>query len=285
MARGSGAVILALALVALYRGLLKANGAKKDPIVLKMLRVVNLLNNPRAHKNKIGTSPPPQTQNTPLPKTRILWTWLFLQDGRIFPAASIKLAQPFPAPELRTKILRTRGSENCKPEWSWRSLEANWWWTSGEVWKEIFELLLLGKIVRSIFHQNSTANFTIKLHYEVLGCGGPYKFTSGSRISGRFQGVHQKHVHAFKRTLAKPGEVWRNLVNPQRHIHENLPDIHWSAGEGPPHIPQSSGEGAFGIWVAFRMCPRFDPQPQRLPIFHLILGGKSESLLRKPGSP
>ena len=43
----------------------------------------------------------------------------------------------------------------------------------GEVWKEIFELLLLGKIVRSMFHQNSTANFTIKLHYEVLGCGGP----------------------------------------------------------------------------------------------------------------
>ena len=33
-----------------------------------------------------------------------------------------------------------------------------------------------GKIVRSIFHQNSTTNFTIKLHYEVLGCGGPYKF-------------------------------------------------------------------------------------------------------------
>ena len=26
------------------------------------------------------------------------------------------------------------------------------------------------------FHQNSTANFTIKLHYEVLGCGGPYNF-------------------------------------------------------------------------------------------------------------
>ena len=46
--------------------------------------------------------------------------------------------------------------------------------TSGEVWKEILELLLLGKIVRSIFHQNSTANFTIERHYEVLGCGGPY---------------------------------------------------------------------------------------------------------------
>ena len=30
---------------------------------------------------------------------------------------------------------------------------------------------MLGKIVRSIFHQNSTAYFTTKLHYEVLGCG------------------------------------------------------------------------------------------------------------------
>ena len=52
------------------------------------------------------------------------------------------------------------------PQRSWRSFRRNG--------KEIFELLLLGKIVRSIFHQNSTANFTIKLHYEVLGCGGPY---------------------------------------------------------------------------------------------------------------
>ena len=57
------------------------------------------------------------------------------------------------------------------PEWSWRSFRRNWWRTSGEVWKQIFELHLLGKIVRSVFHQNSTANFTIKLHYEVLGLG------------------------------------------------------------------------------------------------------------------
>ena len=37
-----------------------------------------------------------------------------------------------------------------------------------------FRASFAGKIVRSILHQNSTANFTIKLHYAVLGCGGPY---------------------------------------------------------------------------------------------------------------
>ena len=36
-----------------------------------------------------------------------------------------------------------------------------------------FRACFAGKIVRSIFHQNSTANFTVKLHYDVLGCGGP----------------------------------------------------------------------------------------------------------------
>ena len=37
-----------------------------------------LSENPRAHNNKIGTSPPlPQTQNTPPLKPRILWTWRF----------------------------------------------------------------------------------------------------------------------------------------------------------------------------------------------------------------
>ena len=41
--------------------------------------------NPRAHKNKIG--PPPQKK----------------------PKIPIKFTRPFPAPELRTKILRTRG--------------------------------------------------------------------------------------------------------------------------------------------------------------------------------
>ena len=46
--------------------------------------------------------------------------------------------------------------------------------------------------------------------------------------------VHQKHARAFMRTLGKPGEVWRSLANPQHLIHENLPDIHQSAGEGPP---------------------------------------------------
>ena len=50
--------------------------------------------------------------------------------------------------------------------------------------------------------------------------------------------VYQKLTPAFMRTLAKPGEVWRTLANPQRHIHENLPEIHQSSGEGSPHSPE-----------------------------------------------
>ena len=56
-------------------------------------------------------------------------------------------------------------------------------------------------------------------------------FQAGSR-------VHPKHARAFMRTLAKPGEVLRTLANPQHHIHNNLPNIHQSSGEGPPHSPE-----------------------------------------------
>ena len=47
-----------------------------------------------------------------------------------------------------------------------------------------FRASFAGKIVRSTSHQNSTANFTIKLHYEVLGCGGPYSLAkrAGSEV-------------------------------------------------------------------------------------------------------
>ena len=64
--------------------------------------------NPRAHKNKIGT-PPPKKNPTPPPKTRNFMDMVFPAERTHFLQASIKLAQPFPAPELRTQILRTRG--------------------------------------------------------------------------------------------------------------------------------------------------------------------------------
>ena len=40
--------------------------------------------------------------------------------------------------------------------------------------------------------------------------------------------VYQQHARAFMRTLA----------NPRRHIHENLPDIHESSGEGLQRSPE-----------------------------------------------
>ena len=63
--------------------------------------------NPRAYKNKIGTPPPPQTPKYPPPKTRNFMDMGFSCRKNAFFQPSIKLTHPFPAPELRTKILRT----------------------------------------------------------------------------------------------------------------------------------------------------------------------------------
>ena len=65
--------------------------------------------NPRAHKNKIGTPPPPKNPIPPPPQTEEFYGHGFSCRTDAFFQASIKLAQPFPAPELRTKTLRTRG--------------------------------------------------------------------------------------------------------------------------------------------------------------------------------
>ena len=54
--------------------------------------------------------PPPQKTKIPPPKTRNFMDMaFFLQKKNAFFQAPIKLAQPFPAPELRQKMLRTRG--------------------------------------------------------------------------------------------------------------------------------------------------------------------------------
>ena len=40
--------------------------------------------NPCAHKNRIGTPPPPKTQNTPPLKRGILWAWVFPAERKHF---------------------------------------------------------------------------------------------------------------------------------------------------------------------------------------------------------
>ena len=80
-------------------------GASFGPPQRKNVPPINQ-KNPRAHKNKIGTSPPPQ--KPPL-KRRNFTDMVFPAERTHFFQVSIKLAQPFPAPELQTKILRTRG--------------------------------------------------------------------------------------------------------------------------------------------------------------------------------
>ena len=71
--------------------------------------------------------------------------------------------------------------------------------------------------------------------------GGRYVEKSLNQAGYR---VYQMRASNFMRTLAKSSKVWRTLADPQRHVHKNHPDIH-----------QSSGEGAFCMWVAFRICP------------------------------
>ena len=58
--------------------------------------------NPRAHKNKIGTSPPPPKPKYPPPKRGILWTWFFLQNGRIFPGVH-KIGAAISGPRIADK--------------------------------------------------------------------------------------------------------------------------------------------------------------------------------------
>ena len=84
----------------------KAPGVHADwPQEMEFCRLSIGQKNPRAHKNKIGTSPPPQKT----PKNAEFYGHGFSCRKNAFFQASIKLAQPFPAPELRTRILRTRG--------------------------------------------------------------------------------------------------------------------------------------------------------------------------------
>ena len=63
--------------------------------------------NPRAHRNKIGTCTPPLSRNpnTPPLKRGILWAWGFSSRKNQKCQAPIKLAQPFPARELRVEKL------------------------------------------------------------------------------------------------------------------------------------------------------------------------------------
>ena len=59
-------------------------------------------------KIKSALQPPPKPKIPP-PKTRNFMDMGFSCRKNAFFQASIKLTHPFPAPELRTKILRTRG--------------------------------------------------------------------------------------------------------------------------------------------------------------------------------
>ena len=65
--------------------------------------------NPGAHKNKIGTSPPPPNPNYPPPWNAVfLWTQVFLQKERIFPGVH-KIGAAISGPRIAdTNFMDTR---------------------------------------------------------------------------------------------------------------------------------------------------------------------------------
>ena len=93
------------------------SGGQKVPQGPKSRKFQSNLNqkNPRAHKNKIGTPPPPQTP--PPPNCGILWKWVFLQKERIFPGVH-KIGAAISGPRIAdtnftdTRIFLTES--NCK---------------------------------------------------------------------------------------------------------------------------------------------------------------------------
>ena len=91
----------------------------------------------------------------------------------------------------------------------------------------------------------------LELHYRWRSRSNSWKIRiatiSVSRAGSR---VYWEHARAFMRTLAKPGELWRTH-------NSALTSTSLTFTRDPakvPHIHQSSGEGAFCIWVTFRMC-------------------------------
>ena len=114
--------------------------------------------------------------------------------------------------------------------------------------------------------------------------------SSTSRLTLSVRGFPSRLLSTFRqvpgrtRSMHAPsGELWRTFANPQLHIHKNLPDIQQTSGEGPLRSP-SAGEGAFCMWVAFRMCPT-PPWPLAL-LRTIRLGGSNMGMASlKPSYP
>ena len=81
-----------------------------QPQFVQLLVATNIRNgkfqkNPRAHKNKIGTPPPPEKPQIPPPplKRGILWTWRFsCRKNAIFPGAH-KIGAAISGPRIADK--------------------------------------------------------------------------------------------------------------------------------------------------------------------------------------
>ena len=155
-------------------------------------------NDPRAHKNKIGTPPPPKTQNTPPPKTRNFMDMGLSCRKNAFFQASIKLTHPFPAPELRTKILRTRGFFWTEPVCAKPYL--------GRLFsiRELRHLFLLPKWSMMIVFWRSVKWIRLSFAWETLGKLRKWVSNLLSKEEGQGLQAVQRSIEFLERFLVDP---------------------------------------------------------------------------------
>ena len=94
-------------------------GSHRKDYIERKTKGQQLQKNPRAHKNKIGTPPPPKTQNnTPPLKRGILWTWVFPSRKNAFFPGVHKIDAPISGPRIADRnftdtgaFLKTKGQQ------------------------------------------------------------------------------------------------------------------------------------------------------------------------------
>ena len=180
--------------------------------------------------------PPPKTQNTPSKKDEEFYGHGFSCRKNIF-QVSIKLAQPFPAPELRTRILRTRG----------------FFWLRAQRLKKNFKILKFSSEIE---------NFKRATHHTPYFFGGEF-WRSGLKFSIEIEilqpcGLFLIILLPFVPLLpslshdgATPGSPFLTHAAPRHDYHGVAPALEWNFAAEIEHFKR---DWFFSIFGALRDC-------------------------------